>query len=67
VEGDQAGIRGQVRLAGNLLWTAGSIAVVAADVGTPTTIGAVWLVLQAVVVGGFAALQIVGLRRPAAG
>jgi hypothetical protein len=52
-------------IAGNLLWTAGSLAVVAADLGTPTTIGAVWLVLQAAVVAGFAVLQIAGLRRSA--
>jgi hypothetical protein len=51
---------------GNLLWTAGSIAVVAADVGTPTPIGAAWLVLQAVVVAGFAVLQLTGLRRATA-
>src|SRR5687767_8671593 len=35
-------------ITGNLVWTAGSIAVVATDLGTPTTIGAVWLVLQAI-------------------
>ena len=51
---------------GNLLWTAGSIAVVVADLGSPSTIGAVWLVLQAAVVAGFAVLQIAGLRRSAA-
>jgi hypothetical protein len=53
-------------VAGNLLWTAGSIAVVVADLGTPTTLGAVWLLLQAVVIAGFAVLQIVGLRRATA-
>jgi hypothetical protein len=51
---------------GNLLWTVGSIAVVAADIGTPTAIGAVWLVLQAIVVAGFALLQFAGLRRATA-
>jgi hypothetical protein len=51
---------------GNLIWSAGSIAVVVADLGTPTTIGAVWLVLQAIVVAGFAVLQIAGLRRSVA-
>lgn len=50
-------------IAGNLLWTAGSIAVVVADLGTPTVIGAVWLVLQAAVVAAFAVLQLAGLRR----
>lgn len=50
-------------ITGNLLWTVGSVAVVAADLGSPTTIGAVWLVLQAVVVAGFAVLHLAGLRR----
>jgi len=50
-------------IAGNLLWAAGSVVAVAAGVGTPTTVGAVWLVLQAVVVAAFAALQATGLRR----
>jgi hypothetical protein len=51
---------------GNLLWSVGSIAVVVADLGTPTTLGAVWLVLQAAVVAAFAVLQLVGLRRATA-
>ena len=54
-------------IAGNLLWTAGSLAVVATDLGTPTTIGAVWLVLQALVVAAFAVLQVAGLRRAVVG
>ena len=56
----------RVVITGNLIWSAGSIAVVATDLGTPTTIGAVWLVLQAIVVAGFAVLQLVGLRRATA-
>jgi hypothetical protein len=56
----------RVVVTGNLLWAAGSIAVVAVGLGTLTTIGAVWTVLQAVVVAGFAELQIVGLRRSTA-
>lgn len=52
-------------ITGNLLWTVGSLAAVATDLGTPTTIGAVWLVLQAVVVAAFAVLQLAGLRRSA--
>jgi hypothetical protein len=44
-------------IAANLVWTAGSIAVVAVASGTFTTIGAVWTVLQAVVVAGLAVLQ----------
>jgi hypothetical protein len=50
-------------VAGNLLWTAGSLAVVAAGLGTPSTVGAVWIVLQAVVVAAFAVAQAAGLRR----
>jgi hypothetical protein len=34
-------------------------------VGSPTTAGTVWILLQAAVVAGFAALQTVGLRRTA--
>jgi hypothetical protein len=48
---------------GNALWAVGSIVVVVTGFGSPTTVGAVWLVLQAVVVAGFAALQLAGLRR----
>ena len=50
-------------VAANALWAAGSVAVVLAGVGTPTTLGAVWLVLQAAVVAAFAVLQVAGLRR----
>jgi hypothetical protein len=50
-------------IAANILWAAGSLAVAAADVGTPTTVGAVWIVLQAVVVAAFAVSQAAGLRR----
>ncbi|SFF02380.1 hypothetical protein [Blastococcus tunisiensis] len=50
-------------VAGNSLWVVGSLAVVATGTLTPTTAGAVWLVLQAAVVAGFVALQVAGLRR----
>jgi hypothetical protein len=50
-------------VAGNALWAAGSLAAVATGLGSPTTLGAVWLVLQALVVAAFAALQATGLRR----
>jgi len=53
----------RVVVAGNLLWAAGSVLAVVTDLGTPTTVGAVWLVLQAAVVAAFAALQAAGLRR----
>lgn len=56
----------RVVVTGNLLWTAASIVVVAAGLGTLTTVGAVWTVLQAAVVAAFAVLQTAGLRRAAA-
>ena len=48
----------------NAAWAIGCIAAVLADAGTPTTVGAVWIVAQALVVAGFAELQVSGLRRP---
>jgi hypothetical protein len=50
-------------VAANALWAAGSVLVVLAGLGSPTTVGAVWLVLQALVVAAFAVLQAAGLRR----
>lgn len=47
----------------NAAWAVGSIAAVLADLGTPTTAGAVWMIAQALVVAGFAELQLTGLRR----
>ena len=47
----------------NLLWAIDSVVVALSGWGTPTTIGAVWIMLQAAVVGGFAALQWTGIRR----
>jgi hypothetical protein len=47
----------------NALWAVGSVVVVLAGAGTPTTVGAVWIALQAVVVAAFAGLQSAGLRR----
>jgi hypothetical protein len=47
----------------NLAWAVGSVVAVLTDLFTPTTVGAAWLVLQAVVVAAFAALQLAGLRR----
>jgi hypothetical protein len=52
----------RVVIAGNVAWAVASVALVVFDWGTPTTGGAVWIVLQAAVVGGFAALQRAGLR-----
>jgi hypothetical protein len=48
--------------AANAIWVIGSMVFAAADVSSPTTIGTVWIVLQALVVGGFAALQGAGYR-----
>ena len=42
----------------------GCVAAALADLGTPTTVGAVWMIAQALVVAGFAELQLTG---PAAG
>ena len=56
------GVAGVV-VAVNLLWAVGSVTVAVLGWGTPTAIGAVWIVLQAAVVGGFAALQWTGIRR----
>jgi hypothetical protein len=47
----------------NVLWTIGSLVAVVTGFGSPTAVGTAWLVVQAVVVAGFAALQLVGLRR----
>ena len=47
----------------NTAWALTSLVLVAGDWLTPTTGGAVWIVLQALVVGGFAALQYRGLRQ----
>lgn len=49
--------------AANVAWALGSLAAAIAGWGTPTTEGTVWIVLQALVVAGFAELQLMGLRR----
>jgi hypothetical protein len=46
-------------IAVNVLWAADSIVFLAAGLSDPTTLGAVWIVMQAFVVAGFAALQAV--------
>jgi hypothetical protein len=56
-----AAVRAVIAL--NALWAAGSVVVVLTGAGTPTTTGAVWIVLQAVVVAALAGLQVAGLRR----
>ncbi|MEV1172034.1 hypothetical protein [Nonomuraea sp. NPDC049784] len=47
----------------NIIWTLGSIAVVVTGAADLTTVGAVWAIAQALVVGVFAELQITGLRK----
>ena len=42
----------------NVLWAAGSIVFALAGWGSPETAGSVWIVLQAIVVAGFAELQV---------
>jgi hypothetical protein len=50
-------------VAANAVWAADSIVAAIAGWGTPETVGTVWIVLQAIVVAGFAELQLTGLRR----
>ena len=47
----------------NAAWVVGSIAAVLADLGTPTTVGALWMIAQALVVAGFVELQVASVRR----
>ena len=44
----------------NALWVIASLAFAIAGVSSPTTVGSVWIVLQALVVGGFAFLKAAG-------
>jgi hypothetical protein len=48
----------------NAIWAIGSVVFAIAAVSSPTTVGSVWIVVQALVVAGFAALQGYALRRP---
>jgi hypothetical protein len=50
-------------VAANAAWAVGSLVTGLAGWGTPETAGTVWIVLQAIVVAGFAGLQLAGLRR----
>ena len=45
------------------LWVVSSLLTAVTGLGSPGAVGTTWIVLQAVVVAGFAALQTVGLRR----
>lgn len=44
-------------IAVNVLWAADSIAFLASGLSDPTTVGGIWIVMQALVVAGFAVLQ----------
>ncbi|MFI6540167.1 hypothetical protein ACIBHY_47440 [Nonomuraea sp. NPDC050547] len=64
------GTRREISLAGtkavvavNIAWTLAGVAAVAFGLVEFTTIGAVWAIAQALVVGVLAELQIMGLRR----
>jgi hypothetical protein len=46
-------------IAVNVLWAADSIAFLAGGLADPTTFGGIWIVMQALVVAGFAGLQAV--------
>jgi hypothetical protein len=50
----------------NAVWAIDSIVTAIAGWGTPEAAGTVWIVLQAIVVAGFAELQLAGLRRAGA-
>lgn len=47
----------------NALWAIASVAAAIVGWDSPEAVGTVWIVVQALVVGGFAELQLVGLRR----
>ncbi|MBB3038292.1 hypothetical protein [Hoyosella altamirensis] len=46
----------------NVTWVAASLVVAASDLLALTTVGRIWVVLQAIVVGGFALVQVLALR-----
>jgi hypothetical protein len=48
---------------GNAVWTVDSLALVVFGWHDPTTVGTIWVVMQAVVVAAFAVLQLEGRRR----
>jgi hypothetical protein len=50
-------------VAANAVWAIDSAVAAIAGWGSPETAGTVWIVMQAIVVAGFAELQLTGLRR----
>jgi hypothetical protein len=55
-----------VVIGANIAWAAGSIVAAIAGWGSPETVGTVWIVLQAITVGAFAELGLIGVRRAGA-
>jgi hypothetical protein len=53
----------QAIIALNVLWVAGSIGLLVSGWVAPTALGYAFVIAQAIVVGVFAELQFVGLRR----
>lgn len=47
----------------NVVWAVESLVEAVAGWGSPTVVGTIWIVVQAVTVAGFAGLQALGLRR----
>ena len=47
----------------NVLWVAGSVGLLVSGFVAPTMLGNAFVILQAIVVGVFAELQVIGLRR----
>jgi len=55
-----------VIIIGNVLWVIGSLALTASAWVAPTLLGYVFAIVQALAVGAFAGLQLIGVRRTAA-
>jgi hypothetical protein len=55
----------QAIIAMNVLWVAGSIGLLVSGFVAPTILGYAFVIFQAIVVGVFAELQVIGLRRSA--
>jgi hypothetical protein len=56
----------QATIAINVLWVAASVGLLMSGYVAPTALGYAFVIFQAVVVGVFAELQLIGLRRTAA-
>lgn len=53
----------QLIVAGNVLWVAGSVALLLSGLAAPTTLGTAFVIAQALIVAILAELQVMGLRR----